>query len=1053
MPRGTEDVEQRVSKIVDLRDHGPLQAQEKPKEHVPAAVLIPRDKSSPKHEDVQSIGTPTTEELPTRGADAVESREQVKANDDLNGATKRQLSEASQKIDISLPGSLPTTREPDKPLNTPRTPTIEHGFGSIRATPLVSEDTAAKPTAVLSTLNSTQSSCSPWILKSSSKEYQTKGLDDVSRQGYGPGKEQATESMGRQSTMADEIVKHPVDAEDSDVRDAEHKTLDTNNDSNSVSEDSKSVQSSTQQAPKNHFHNVSGNDTGTAARHDADRRLQLRIPRLESTFTGTSSTPDEQLRHEEAQSMQQFKVPSNITSDQTKAQDHSESVEAPASMSSQFVHVGLDEEDEEISVHASIDDINLDQHVPSSKGFSEHNESLMKPMMGLRERTFPGMVGDFSKDLTLSRRPPMRIDTKVPPTSEFQKSTSSKKTTTPSATQLSTIPTSETPNKLTPSSVPAQSPPERMTTRVSSGAIRHKTVSEILGETPKSANQSGDKSPNERSNNEHHRDETSIQTPRSASAITSPDPAAFKQRLNELKGKERSKLSTVVFARQQPSNGSRYLDSSQSQRSDTNEIHLKNKDYLQPLFAKQATPHLHSLITSARKTLSTSSHYINFHEQQDCRMLERISELQSSDRWSLRQLERSVEPDRPTTHWDVMLSQMKWMRTDFKEERKWKIAAAKSTADSCAEWVKSSAKGRLMLQIKTRPLPPTAEAKTVSVPTPELVPSTEDDSSVTTDYDSPHLELPHGSAPAAIFSLAPDMFYFGVDKTPVTEKLLLELPLFQPSADYEDAALHIKSIAPDACWRTPLIPLSKFVQGKILSQSQGPARKKSRYNYQDEDHSTQELPNGLFLPSESFRDVMEPEQENVALFNPESKHIRDRIHAGHAFKPPSEHVMPSQSFFESRQSSQWTQAEDDDLRKLVREYAYNWSLISSCLSSPSTFSSGAERRTPWECFERWIGLEGLPAEMSKTQYFKAYHSRLQAAQKTHEAQQQALQQNQGNNAPHLPMRRRTTQPYHVDRRKNNKYLHLVDAMRKLAKKREAAVQKQQHGMSYKNNIC
>src|SRR5699024_6636668 len=38
-----------------------------------------------------------------------------------------------------------------------------------------------------------------------------------------------------------------------------------------------------------------------------------------------------------------------------------------------------------------------------------------------------------------------------------------------------------------PSVHPTPSQPERMTTRVSSGAIRHKSVSEILGEVPKSA--------------------------------------------------------------------------------------------------------------------------------------------------------------------------------------------------------------------------------------------------------------------------------------------------------------------------------------------------------------------------------------------------------------------------------------------------------------------------------------------------------------------------------------------------------------------------------------
>ena len=167
--------------------------------------------------------------------------------------------------------------------------------------------------------------------------------------------------------------------------------------------------------------------------------------------------------------------------------------------------------------------------------------------------------------------------------------------------------------------------------------------------------------------------------------------------------------------------------------------------------------------------------------------------------------------------------------------------------------------------------------------------------------------------------------------------------------------------------------------------------------------------------------------------------------------------MPSVGFFESRQPSQWTYAEDDELRRLVKEYSYNWSLISSCLTSPSQFTSGAERRTPWECFERWIGLEGLPVEMSKTQYFRAYHQRLETAQRNVLAQQQAAQQQvaqqqqQGNNpqAQNL-VRRRTTTPVRFDRRRSSKHLALLDAMRKLAKKRETMLQKQQHG---KSNSC
>lgn len=769
-------------------------------------------------------------------------------------------------------------------------------------------------------------------------------------------------------------------------------------------------------------------------------KLQSGTGRFDHAFISAPATPDEQLRLEEAQSMQKLELSSSSKFGPTHDQGHPN--QGPqASLTSDFVHGGIDEEDSHSSASKLATGNGVGHHSTINRVLlqHEHDQHATKPIASLRDRAFSGIAGESSKDLTLSRRPPMRIDTGVSSISEPIKPPTEWKTVTPNAGNPYTPVTSSTPNRSS-STAQAHSPPERMTTRVSSGARRHKSVSEILGETPKATPHAGDKSfPDQGQNAMVHKD-ASIHTPKIPLSAASADSAAFRLRLNELKGKEKSKLSSVVFARKNLPNSPRNLEPSQLQSSDSEDVHLRNTEYLQPLFAMQATAathsrHLHALISLAHKTLSTSNHYTNFHEQQDCRILERIFHLQTSNGWSLRQLARSDEPERPISHRDVLLSHAKWMATDFREERKWKIAAAKGIADSCAGWVNGSSDDRRLLQIKTRPVSAKPEAEQQFTPTPELIPSTGDDLSVT-EVVTPHHEASYGTAPAAIFSTAPEMFCFGADKSAVTQKLLLELPLYQPCISDE---------APDSAWRTPIVPLSKFAQGKMVSNYQGPPRKRSRYNYDDADMKQRHGISELFQQNDMCNVSIGPEQENVALLNPDNKHIRDRIHAGHAFRPPSEHVMPSQSFFECRQPSQWTQGEDDELRKLVREYAYNWSLISNCLESSSIFSSGAERRTPWECFERWISLEGLPAEMSKTQYFRAYHSRLQAAQKTHEAQQQALQQHQGSNTPHLPMRRRTTQPYLVDRRKNDKHLRMLEAMRKLAKKRETALHKQQHG--------
>ena len=751
-------------------------------------------------------------------------------------------------------------------------------------------------------------------------------------------------------------------------------------------------------------------------------------------------TPDEQLRLEEAQSVQ-ARV-NDPGSEQPR--QYSNALVTPQTQSTSY-------EEGNGAQPASRTDAQS-QLLQSFRGAPQNMEATREET-ALRRSAFPGVTGDIAKDITFSQRPPMRIDTGLSQMAEAVKVMSTKKAPEHSAGIVHTPPDSATSARASHASTQPQSPPERMTTRVSSGALRHKSVSEILGETPKAGTQHPDRVANERTSLASSKEVIGMQSPRSSISMNSPDPATFRLRLNELKDKEKSKLSTVIFARKQQPQLAQHPENLRFREAQASDVKVGNNEYFLPLFnAQAATPPqsqlLNKLIGTASKTLTTANYYMDFHEQQDCRILTRIQHLQNANRWPLRQLERSAEPDRPTTHWDVLLSQMKWLRTDFREEGKWKTVAASSMAAWCAQWVAGSKAERIALQVKARsPRLSEENARRTnqpeSVATPELIASAEDDSSDAPDEEMYSMDVYHGSAPAAIFDMSPEMFYFGLEKTPVTEKILQELPLYQPSVVTQEAALQQLSVKPDKGWKASLLPVSKYNDGNLVRHDEGPPRKRSRYHYADLDVEPSEAHSlGDSTPA------LEPEQTEVALFKPENKPIRDRIHAGHAFRPPSEHVMPSQSFFESRQPSQWTQAEDDELRRLVREYAYNWSLISTCLSMPSMFSSGAERRTPWECFERWIGLEGLPTEMAKTPYFRAYHQRLQAAQTNYDAQQQTVQQRDGGNAPHLPLRRRSTQPHWVDRRKNNKHVHLVHAMRNLARKREASAKKQEEGRHY-----
>ncbi len=636
----------------------------------------------------------------------------------------------------------------------------------------------------------------------------------------------------------------------------------------------------------------------------------------------------------------------------------------------------------------------------------------------------------------ITRKPSMRIDTQTVTSSHTRPRDVNQLNESPMSLNSAFTP------RRAPSSASAsggQSPPGRIT-RISSGTIRHRSVSEILGEIPKPLSPAADKVHN------HNSISAPLREPFEASTLQG--------RLADRKEREkdRSKLSTVVFAKQQHVPDS--APSTELLRKVSGEITpypQEERDYLHTLFESKAySPprgqSLNTLLQSAHKTLSTADHLIDYQEQMNCRTLKRIYQLQNANRWPLRQMERAPEPVRPTSYWDFLLDHAKWMRTDFKAERKWKIAAARGVAEWCAEWVGSSLRRRQQLQIKVRPPQSRSNlekevdvqmedrfeiAASPTLQTPDLVPSAENDS-ISDGYVDDMMDLRLSLAPAAIFSLGASDFSFPIRQTPATDKLLSELPFYEPARIEPDLSQSDLAERSDAKWKTDIIPISRFATEKIRYRPPKAPSKRSRYDYEEEEYSsrdTQPLP---------------PEQTNVALFMPENKHIRDRIHPGHCFRPPSEYQMPAQAFFESRASSQWTQVEDDELRKLVKDYSYNWSLISNCLSTRSPFHSGADRRTPWECFERWINLEGLPADMSKTPYFRAYHSRIEAAGRHVIAQQEAAQRQVGGN-PALTARKRTTQPIRVERKKNQRHLAMLDAMRKLAKKRETALQKQQHG--------
>lgn len=116
---------------------------------------------------------------------------------------------------------------------------------------------------------------------------------------------------------------------------------------------------------------------------------------------------------------------------------------------------------------------------------------------------------------------------------------------------------------------------------------------------------------------------------------------------------------------------------------------------------------LHKALQTARKTLTTHDWMLARDQLKNVKTIQRIETLKKKNLWSLRQLRKHKSPPRYKTHWDCMIDEMKWMHTDFKEERKWKIAMAYLASRAVMEW--HSADDKSTVCVKTR------------IPTPTIV--------------------------------------------------------------------------------------------------------------------------------------------------------------------------------------------------------------------------------------------------------------------------------------------------------------------------------------------
>ena len=470
------------------------------------------------------------------------------------------------------------------------------------------------------------------------------------------------------------------------------------------------------------------------------------------------------------------------------------------------------------------------------------------------------------------------------------------------------------------------------------------------------------------------------------------------------------------------------------------------KDYMQILLLRQQLDQhfktdLPAMLNGSAKALTTSDWQVSMREKQDTAIVKRVYDLQGTGRWSYRQPKPFPDFPRPKSHQDHLLSEMKWLHSDFREERKYKIAMAKRMAYECCAWVQATETDRKAMTsgfTRTRIHPEIGLAK-----------SSDQQSQYAHNLDSRNCRLGLNQEQENGILASEE----GATSEAAQHVLMRELQSNKNTTRtaHYDSQFSSMQAGKDLLQRLP-VPRDFSVQF-ISDQEQMEKNETAPRAPLHERQISTDLQNEALVHSvyeETRLSKLPPEDTQCALFDTDWEGHRKRLNLPWPFKPPSG-PYPPVSYLENRRPSQWTKDDDSQLRTMVKECPSNWELIADRMCPRPLFASNLLRRTPWECYERWLQLEGQTADQNNRAYMFRYQqyldkirARYQQTQ-AHSAQHQQMQQQvrtSGQQSIQPPVR--FPSPIQVDRKPNKKFVGIIEAARKLARRRESAQSKQQH---------
>ncbi|CAI5759383.1 unnamed protein product [Candida verbasci] len=441
----------------------------------------------------------------------------------------------------------------------------------------------------------------------------------------------------------------------------------------------------------------------------------------------------------------------------------------------------------------------------------------------------------------------------------------------------------------------------------------------------------------------------------------------------------------------------------------------QNVTSLAELYYLTQTLPLIKLLPGSHKVLMTENFESALLEGKIAVLYSRIEELKRQGKWSLRQPIKFNDPiksqkrnRRRLFHWDNLLKEAKWMSEDFREGTKYKKYCCVLMAEAVEEYWKLG-KDATCIKRKEIQFLPEDKPDEIIIDNNNHDPPTINTELLTENNQEPPQEPTPEQTPKPETTKKPSPFKSFIDLDyikKIDQSIIKNIPTFTAFDDDEKiSGLPLKPRS------SPITPVSRLI-----------------YPFEQDD-------NWYKIVLKDFENEINkssgPPEYQKGLFG-----LQRRFNY---LKPPKPPLIKNIDY---RSPTIWLPQDDKRLIHYVAEYCFNWDLIAEHLSPNSSavslkkYESNIERRTPWQCFERYIQLnEKFQFHDMKGVY--SYHAQ-QWLEQAHRAQSTTKRR-----ISPLGVGTESIQRGH----RKLRWASLFDAIRKTMKKREIQAAKLNHRKS------